>query len=50
MDREKSKKLSLPLQILIGLVLGIIVGLMLQGNPDIADKYIKPFGDRKSVV
>lgn len=44
MDREKSKKLSLPLQILIGLVLGVIVGLMLQGNPDIADKYIKPFG------
>ena len=38
------KKLSLPVQILIALVLGVIVGLMLRGNPDIAVNYIKPFG------
>lgn len=38
------KKISLPVQILIALVLGVIVGLMLRGNPDIAVNYIKPFG------
>lgn len=31
-------------QIFIALALGIIVGCCLTGNPDIADKYIKPFG------
>lgn len=38
------KKISLPVQILIALVLGVFVGLMLRGNPDIAVNYIKPFG------
>ncbi len=38
------KKVSLPIQILIALGLGVVVGLLLRGNPDIAVNYIKPFG------
>jgi Na+/H+-dicarboxylate symporter len=38
------KKLSLTTKIFIGLVLGILVGILLQPAPDIATKYIKPFG------
>ena len=38
------KKLALPIQIFIGLALGIIAGLCFMGAPDIAVKYIKPFG------
>lgn len=41
---EKKGKLSLSIQILIALVAGIIVGLALQGNPDIANNYIRPLG------
>ncbi len=38
------KKLSLTTWIMIALVLGILAGLALQSNPDIATNYIKPFG------
>ena len=38
------KKLSLTVKISIGLVLGVIVGLLLQNNADIAINYIKPIG------
>jgi len=38
------KKLSLTATISIGLLLGIVVGLLLQGNPGIATGYIKPIG------
>ncbi|MGN0980670.1 MAG: dicarboxylate/amino acid:cation symporter [Candidatus Avoscillospira sp.] len=43
----KKKKLSLPLQILIALVLGVIVGLIcyfIPGGPDFTANYLKPFG------
>ena len=41
------KKLSLPVQILIALVLGVIVGLIcsfIPGGPDFTANYLKPFG------
>lgn len=38
------KKLSLTAKIFISMVLGIIAGLLLQGNPDFAVTYIKPVG------
>ena len=38
------KKLSLTAKIFISMVLGIIAGLLLQGNPAIAVDYIKPVG------
>lgn len=38
------KKLQLTTKIFIGLALGIVLGIMLQSNPDIATNYIKPFG------
>jgi len=42
---EKKKfKLSLTMQIVIGLLLGIVAGLLLQNNQAIATDYIKPFG------
>lgn len=54
---EKKKKLSLPVQIFIALVLGIVVGLVFYftGAAGFTTSYIKPFGDifvkdRKSVV
>ena len=40
----EKKKLSLTWTIVIGLVLGVIAGLLLQGNADIAKTYIKPIG------
>lgn len=40
----EKKRLSLSVQILIGLVLGIIAGLCLQNVPNIASDYIRPFG------
>lgn len=40
----EKKKLSLTTWIFIALVLGVAAGLILQGNPDIANNYIKPFG------
>ena len=41
------KKLSLPVQILIALILGIVVGLIcfFAGGGDFTAKYLKPFGD-----
>lgn len=41
---NKKKRMSLPIQILIGLILGVIVGILLQNNPDFANKFIKPIG------
>ncbi len=38
------KKISLTSKIFLGLFLGIIVGLLLANNPNIATTYIKPFG------
>jgi len=38
------KKLSLTAKISIGLILGVLAGLALQGNADIATGYIKPIG------
>ncbi len=38
------KKISLTTKIFLGLFLGIIVGLLLTSNKDIATTYIKPFG------
>jgi len=40
----EKKKLSLTWTIVIGLALGVIAGLLLQGNADIAKTYIKPIG------
>ncbi len=44
MKTKRKFKLSLPLQIFIALILGIIVGILLQEHSDIAEEYIKPFG------
>lgn len=38
------KKISLPTQVIIALVLAVIAGLLLYGQDDVAN-YIKPFGD-----
>ncbi|MEE0345591.1 MAG: cation:dicarboxylase symporter family transporter, partial [Adlercreutzia sp.] len=38
------KRLSLTTWIFIALILGVLVGMALQGAPEIADTYIKPFG------
>lgn len=38
------KKLSLPVLILLGMVLGILCGIPFQKNPQFAVTYIKPFG------
>ena len=38
------KRLSLTTWIFIALILGVFAGVALQGAPDIADTYIKPFG------
>ncbi|MGD9567385.1 MAG: dicarboxylate/amino acid:cation symporter [Sedimentibacter sp.] len=38
------KKMQLTTKIFIGLALGIVLGIILQPNPDIATKYVKPFG------
>ncbi|WP_251517603.1 MULTISPECIES: cation:dicarboxylate symporter family transporter [Staphylococcus] len=40
----KIKNISLPMQVIIALVLGVIVGLLLYGHDELAN-YIKPFGD-----
>ena len=37
------KKLNLPTQILIGLILGVIVGLFV--SVEVANTYFRPFGD-----
>ena len=41
---DTKKKLSLPIQILIALLLAIVCGLALISNVDFAKNYIKPFG------
>ena len=41
---KEKKKLALSTQIFIALVLAIIAGIALTGNPDFAKSYIKPFG------
>jgi Na+/H+-dicarboxylate symporter len=38
------KKMQLTTKIFIGLALGIVLGIILQPNPDFANNYIKPFG------
>ena len=43
-EESSMKKLSLTAKIFISMVLGIIAGLLLQGNPAIAVDYIKPVG------
>lgn len=41
---ELMKKIQLTTKIFLGLALGIVLGIILQPNPDIATKFIKPFG------
>ena len=43
-DRPWYKRLSLTTWIFLALILGVAVGLLLQGNPEIANTYIKPIG------
>ena len=43
-DEPWFKRLSLTTWIFIALILGVFAGVALQGAPDIADTYIKPFG------
>ncbi|HYE82618.1 MAG TPA: dicarboxylate/amino acid:cation symporter [Clostridia bacterium] len=38
------KKMQLSTKILIGLAAGILAGILLQGAPDVANTWIKPFG------
>ena len=40
----RKKKLSLPVLIMIGMILGIVLGIPFQKNPEFAVEYIKPFG------
>ena len=40
---KNTKKINLTAQIIIALILGIVVGLMMQNHQDIANSYIKPF-------
>lgn len=44
-DGKEKKGLSLPMQVMIALVLGIVVGILMTNSVDIAKTYIKPFGD-----
>jgi Na+/H+-dicarboxylate symporter len=44
MSEGSKKKMALTTKIFIGLVLGILLGIILQSNPDIANNYVKPFG------
>lgn len=41
---KEKKKMSLPIQILIGLIAGVVVGILLQSNAQLADTFIKPLG------
>lgn len=43
-NMKNSKKINLTMQIVIALVLGIIVGLLMQDHQTSADSFIKPFG------
>ena len=42
--KKTAKKLSLTWQSTIGLVLGILLGLLLQNHASVAETYIKPIG------
>ena len=42
--KTEKKKISLTAKISISLVLGVLVGLLLQNHADFANNYIKPFG------
>lgn len=42
--KMKNKKPSLAVWIFAGLLVGIVAGLALMGNPEAANSYIKPFG------
>ena len=42
--KNTKNSLSLAVKILIGMALGVVVGLLLQNNPDIATTYIAPLG------
>lgn len=42
-EKKKSSFLSLPVQMIIGLVLGVVVGAMV--SPDIGTTWLKPLGD-----
>lgn len=44
MGKDSPRKLSLTAKIFIALVLGVLVGALLQSNSLIATEYIKPFG------
>ena len=41
---KKTKKMNLTMQIVAALILGVIVGLLLQNHQAVANTYIKPFG------
>lgn len=41
---NEKRSMSLAIRILIGLVLGVVVGLALQGSPEIANTFIAPIG------
>ena len=41
---KEKKKLSLAMQIFIAMLLAIVMGLLLQGQADFANTFIKPFG------
>lgn len=43
-ETSSKKKASLTALIFGALVLGVIAGILLQGNPDFANGYVKPFG------
>lgn len=43
-NNRKTKKLSLTIQIMLALLLGIFVGIFLQGKPEFARDYVSPFG------
>ena len=44
MKKTGKKKLHFSVKVMIGLLLGIIAGIILQTKPGIANTYIKPFG------
>ena len=43
-EKSSKKKMALTTKIFIGLALGILLGIILQPNPDIAVNFVKPFG------
>ncbi|MCI8549910.1 MAG: dicarboxylate/amino acid:cation symporter [Lachnospiraceae bacterium] len=43
--RKEKRRLHFSVKVMIGLLLGIIAGIAFQWKPDIANTYIKPFGN-----